>query len=74
MSSGRNSDDAGRSGGLDLVQEQVGEEKVAKVVSANLHLETVLSLHVGAHHNPGIVDQDIDGLLLGIDLLGTFAH
>ena len=30
--------------GLDFIEEQVGEEKVAKVIGANLHLEPVLGL------------------------------
>ena len=56
---------------LYLVQQEVGEQEVAKVIGANLHLEALLSLGVGAHHDAGIVQEYVDPLLLGVDLLGA---
>ena len=41
---------------LDLVQEEVGEEEVAKVVRPDLHLEPVLSLGGHAHMSSSFSD------------------
>jgi hypothetical protein len=56
-------DDAGVAavaGPEDLVEEQVGEQEVAKVVHANLLLEAVRRrLPIGQRHHPRVVYQDV---------------
>ena len=44
------------------------------MVRADLHLEAVLGLGVGTHHHTGVVQEDVDPLLLGVDLLRALPH
>ena len=44
------------------------------MVRANLHLEAVLRLGVWAHHDAGVVQEDVDPLLLGVDLGRALPH
>ena len=68
---GRHRHDPRRRRGLDLVQQEARKEEVAKVVRPDLHLEPVLSLGEWAHHDSGVVDEDVDALLLLVDILGA---
>ena len=47
---------------------------MAEVIGAELHVEPVLGLPVGTIHDAGIVDQDINLLLLVQEILGAFSH
>ncbi len=59
---------------FDLVQQQLGEVKVAKVVGANLQLKALDSVSEGAHHDACIEDQQVQTRLCGVDLLGACPH
>jgi len=45
---------------LQLGQQHHGEEVVAEVVDAKLVLKALLGGHVGAGHDAGVVEQDVD--------------
>lgn len=51
MSKGREIDDTSRLAMRQQREQEVGQKEVAKVISAHLHLETILSLHKGTHHH-----------------------
>jgi hypothetical protein len=44
------------------------------MVHAELHLEAVSGLGLGDPHHPGVVDEQVDALVRGHDLLGRGAH
>ena len=49
------------------------EEKPLLVPLPTAKVICVCSLGVGAHHDAGVVDEDVDPVLLGVDLLGALA-
>ena len=64
MTSAGDVDDPCGLGSLHLVQEKVGEEEVAEVVDLEHRLLTVVSQGSLGREHPGVVDQDVDLLLL----------
>src|SRR5699024_3713101 len=55
----------------DLRQQQVGQREVAEVVGAELELEPVGRAPQRRDHQPGVVDQQVDG---AVDATGEEAH
>ena len=63
--------------GLALPQErhdELREEEVAEVVGAELHVEALLRLPLGAEHDPGVVDEDVELVLVDEQLARALAH
>ena len=55
--------------GKQPIQQQAGEGEVAQVVGAELHLEAVLGERLRRVHHPGVVDQQVDVVVSGAELL-----
>ncbi len=56
---------------LPLTCQQVGEQKVSEVVRLHSQLQLVLrELTLAPVGNSSVVDQDVESLFLGVDLLG----
>lgn len=53
-----------------LGHDQVGEEEVADVVDAEVHLQPLGRLAVGHGGDGGVVDEQVDGVFVGVDLGG----
>jgi hypothetical protein len=51
--------------------QQVGEQKVAKVVGANLHLKALLGPLLGTGHHARIVQQDVNFVEAVVELFST---
>ncbi len=51
------------------VQQQAGEGEVAQVVGAELQLEAVLGGRLRRVHHAGVVDQQVDAVVVGAQLL-----
>jgi len=49
---------------LQHIEQEVSQQKVSNVVDTQLQFEAVLGQHFGAAHHAGIVDQDIELVLL----------
>lgn len=71
---GDRNDSAPRRGLLDLGQQKQGQEEVSDVVALELALVAVLGDLLGAHHNPGVVDQQVDFTLVLEQPLGALPH
>ena len=66
-------DDAGPGDRQEPVQQQTGEGEVAQVVGAELQLEAVLGVALRRVHHAGVVDQQVDAVVVGAQLLGGLA-
>mgnify|MGYP005987978801 FL=1 len=68
-------DDSCALGGLELAEDQVGEEEMADVVGCELHLNAVFghgALWQG--HDAGIVDEDVEYVIGLVELSSGFAN
>ncbi len=63
MGAGGEVDDAGGGAGLDAVEEELGKEEMAQVVDAEGGLEPLLRLPAAAEDEPGVIDQDVKGVV-----------
>ena len=54
--------------------ENVGEQEVANMVGSKVLLDAVLRLPVGHAPDAGVVDEDVDVIDVGRDLLSTLAR
>ena len=54
-------------------QQEMSQEKVSQVVRPHSHLEAVLGLGVGTVADPGVVDEDVDPVDLGLESLRASA-
>ena len=70
----RQAHDARRRGGEQRRQDEVGEEEVAEVVGAELHLEPVGGARERARHHAGVVDEQVDARVALDQLGGGLAH
>jgi hypothetical protein len=63
-------DDAARRAAQQRRRQQTGEEKVAEVIRAELHLEAVARLGEGTSHDTGVVDQHVEPRMARQEALG----
>ena len=59
---------------LQFVQQEIGEQKVTKMVAADDYLQSIFRLRVWYERHPGIVDEDIDPPLFGVNFIGAIPH
>jgi hypothetical protein len=61
-------------GGDQSIEQQAGQGEVPEVIGAELHLETVSSLTIRNRHDPGVVAQHVQRLMLQMKRVGKTAH
>eukprot|EP00053_Salpingoeca_punica_P007716 m.70378 g.70378 ORF g.70378 m.70378 type:complete len:355 (-) comp14291_c0_seq1:2-1066(-) len=74
VGAGADVDDAAWGGSKQRRQEQAGEQVVAEVVDANLHLKALGCRLVGRAHHPCVVDEDVQARHSSAELVGKRPH
>lgn len=75
MGQARNVDDSSLFSSLDLIQKHSGEQKVADMVDAILPFVALFgNLTLWKGHNTRIVEEDIQLIIFGIEIIGEFLH
>jgi hypothetical protein len=67
-------DDPGTRDGQEPIKQQAGEREVTEMVGAELQLEAVLGGRLRRPHHARVVDQQVDAVVRGAQLVGRGAH